>query len=273
MENAMQTLADSWGALALLALALGMKHGLDADHLATIDGLTRFNADRPRLAIWCGTLFSLGHGAVVIGVALGAGAAARAWQVPRALEAIGAWISIGFLAALGLVNLRAVLTARPDEFVRPLGIKAGFFGRMQRMRHPLGMVMVGALFAVSFDTVSQAGLIAMTATGFGGLAPALALGVLFTFGMLAVDGLNGLWIARLLARADARARSVSRAMGFAIAAFSLGLAWLGAARQVGAGIVFASVATLLLAMTVRRLMLVKPVMRMQPHCPHDDARP
>jgi high-affinity nickel-transport protein len=154
--------------------------------------------------------------------------------------------------------------------VRPLGIKAGLFGRMQRVRHPLGMVLVGALFAISFDTVSQAGLIAAAAAGFGGIGPALALAVLFTLGMLLVDGLNGLWVARLLARADACARSVSRAMGFAIAAFSLGLACWGAARQVGAGIVFASVATLLLAMSARRLTHVKPADAVRPYrVPHD----
>ena len=285
MGNAMQTLANGWAALALLALVLGMKHGLDADHLATIDGLTRFNADRPPLARRCGTLFSLGHGAVVIGVALAAGAATRAWQPPQALEAIGAWISIGFLAALGCANLRAVLAARPGEMVRPLGIKAGLFGRMQRVRHPLGMVLIGALFAISFDTVSQAGLIAAAATGFAGIGPALALAILFTLGMLLVDGLNGLWVARLLARADARARSASRAMGLAIAALSLTLAGWGALRQLsprldawnegkelvfGAGMIVAVAATFILAMTARRLTHVKPSDAVQPYrVPHD----
>jgi len=226
----MDALAQSWTALAALALVLGLKHGLDADHLATIDGLTRFNADRPRLARWCGTFFSLGHGAVVIGVALWASAAARAWQVPHGLEAAGAWISIGFLAALGLANLRAVLAAGPQDMVRPLGFKAGAFARLQRVSNPFAMALVGALFAVSFDTVSQAGLIAVAATQLGGAVPALALAGAFTLGMLLVDGLNGLFVARLLARADARSRSVSRAAGLAIAILSLALAGWGALK-------------------------------------------
>ena len=62
--------ADNF-ALVLLVFVLGVKHGFDADHLATIDGLTRFNARaNPRWARFCGTLFSLGHGAVVIAIAL-----------------------------------------------------------------------------------------------------------------------------------------------------------------------------------------------------------
>ena len=264
----METLPDSWAALTALALALGMKHGMDADHLTAIDGLTRFNATRPRLARWCGTFFSLGHGAVVVAVALVVGTAARAWEVPQWLGAVGAWISIGFLATLGLVNLHAVLAARPDEMVRPVGLKAGVFGRLQRTRNPFAMALVGALFAVSFDTVSQAGLIAVTATHFGGFGSAVGLALLFTLGMLLVDGVNGLWIARLLRRADERARSVSRAMGFAIAALSLALAGWSALRQFaprldawgdgkelafGAGIIACILTTYLVALAIRRL--------------------
>jgi len=262
-----ETLPDSFPALVALALVLGMKHGMDADHLATIDGLTRFNAARPRLARWCGALFSLGHGAVVIAVALVVGTAARAWEVPQWLGAVGAWISIGFLTALGAMNLQAVLAAGPHEMVRPLGLKAGVFGRLQRTRHPFGMILVGALFAISFDTVSQAGLIAVTATHFGGAAHALALALLFTLGMLLVDGLNGVWISRLLRRADRRARSASRAMGLTIVALSFALAGWSAMRQFsprldawgegkelafGAAIVASLVVSFVVAMAIRR---------------------
>ena len=36
-------LPNEWIALLALVFVLGAKHGLDADHLATIDGLTRHN--------------------------------------------------------------------------------------------------------------------------------------------------------------------------------------------------------------------------------------
>ena len=85
--------------LALVILLLGMKHGFDADHLAAIDGLTRYNAcARPRLARSAGVLFSIGHGLVVVCVALGVSMLAQVWRVPQWLEAFGAWVSIGALA-------------------------------------------------------------------------------------------------------------------------------------------------------------------------------
>lgn len=58
----METQAGDWVTLVALAFILGLRHGLDADHLATIDGLTRFNVQaHPKMARWCGALFSLGH--------------------------------------------------------------------------------------------------------------------------------------------------------------------------------------------------------------------
>ena len=51
-------LPNDWIALLALVFVFGAKHGLDADHLATIDGLTRYNLRQaPARARWCGSLF------------------------------------------------------------------------------------------------------------------------------------------------------------------------------------------------------------------------
>lgn len=224
-------LPTDWIALLALVFLLGAKHGLDADHLATIDGLTRYNLRMaPDRARWCGSLFSLGHGAVVMVIALAVGAASRHWQVPEWMDALGTWISIVFLTVLGLLNLRAVLATPAGDMVATVGIKAGLLRRLQATSHPLAIAAVGALFALSFDTMSQAALFAMTATQHGGIGHALALGIAFTSGMLIADGANGLWIAGLLRRADRRARIASRVMGLMVAAISLSVAAFGLAR-------------------------------------------
>lgn len=226
-------------ALPLIALAfvLGAKHGLDADHLVAIDGLTRFNAQaRPGLARWCGVLFSLGHGAVVIGVALLVGIAADRWIVPDWLEAAGAWISIGFLTALGVLNLYAVLVAHPEALVQPVGLKAGWLGRIMRTSSPATILAIGALFAVSFDTVSQAALFALTASQVESAALGVAAASAFMCGMILADGVNGIWIASLLRNADRRARIATRVMGLAVAGLSLAVAALGAAKLLWPGV-------------------------------------
>ncbi len=222
------SLPQDWIALCLLVFALGMRHGFDADHLATIDGLTRFNArTNPRLARICGVLFSLGHGAVVIGFALIVANLAQQWQIPSWLEAFGAWVSIAFLALLGVMNLHAVLKCDPQQVVMPVGLKGKFLGRLTRAASPGLIALVGALFALSFDTVSQAALFALTATQFGGWQHALALGLLFMLGMLVTDGINGFWISRLILRADQIARVASRVMSLVVAGVSLLVAAFG----------------------------------------------
>ena len=211
---------------------LGMKHGFDADHLATIDGLTRVNsrAGRP-FARYCGALFSVGHGAVVMLIALIVGSATSRWETPGWLETSGVWISILFLSALGLVNVHAVLSAAPHEVVRPVGLKGRLLGGLTRAGAPGVVALVGALFALSFDTVSQAALFALTATQFGGLGHALMLGLVFTIGMLVTDGINGVWISKLILRSDEIARVASRVIGLAVGMVSLLIAAFSGAKM------------------------------------------
>ncbi len=256
-------------ALGLLVFLLGLKHGFDADHLATIDGLTRFNAQsRPRLARYCGVLFSLGHGMVVVAIALTVSMLASHWQAPEWLETVGAWISIIFLFTLGLLNVHAVLRAQPDEVVHPVGLKGRFLGRLARVASPGLIALVGALFALSFDTISQAALFALTAAQFGGWQEALMLGLLFMLGMLVTDGINGFWISRLIVRADRLARIASRLMSLVVAGVSLLVGIFGVMKLsmpgvdawsegkelfLGGGVVVVIAASFLLALRLSRL--------------------
>ncbi len=227
----MHDLPTEWSALAALVFLLGLKHGFDADHLATIDGLTRFNARAQRgWARYCGALFSVGHGMVVIAIAAGVGLARARGDAPPWLQASGAWLSVFFLIALGILNLRAVIGTPPHEIVAPIGLKGRVLGRLNRAGHPALVAIVGALFALSFDTISQAALFAVTATQFGGVQHALVLGLVFMLGMLVTDGVNGLWISRLIARADQLALVASRVMSVAVAGVSLLVAAFGVAR-------------------------------------------
>jgi high-affinity nickel-transport protein len=238
----MQELPSGWIAWCALVFVLGMKHGLDPDHLAAIDGLTRYNArNNAALARACGLLFSLGHGLVVVGIAVGvalgvaslqptAGAPLAAPVAPVWLATAGAVVSIGFLTLLGVINLRAVLAAPAGQVARLQAIRGRLLGGVTRAGRPAAVALVGALFAVSYDTVSQATLFALSAAAFGGVERALVLGVLFALGMVVTDGLNGWWVSRWIERTDRLAVIASRVMGGAIGVASLLLAGWGVAR-------------------------------------------
>ena len=224
----MSVLPQDGVALIMVVLMLGLQHGVDPDHIATIDGLTRFNAElRPRVSRWSGVLFSMGHGIIVTVVAAVVAAFATEWAPPVWLEHLGAWISITFLLALGVVNLQAVFHSPRDQPLRVAGFKGRWLARLSRTSHPVLIATVGAAFALSFDTVSQAALFSLTASKMAGWIFAVALGFVFMVGMMVADGLNGLWIGRLIERADAQAIAVSRTMSFVIGALSVAIAVLG----------------------------------------------
>jgi high-affinity nickel-transport protein len=233
----MTELPTQWLSLVAVVFLLGLKHGLDPDHLAAIDGLTRFNAQRrPSLSRWSGLLFSAGHGVVVTLVAIVVATVATQWHAPLWLEHAGAWISIVFLALLGIANLSVVARTPRDEVVRAAGLRSRLFERLTRAEHPVLIAAVGAAFAISFDTISQAVLFSITGSNLAGWLFAALLGLIFTGGMIATDALNGLWVSHLVQRADARAAAASRLMSVAIAIASLAIAALAAARQAMPGL-------------------------------------
>ena len=216
--------------LAALVFVLGLKHGLDPDHLVAIDGFTRSSSHEARRR-WCGLYFSLGHGVVVTLVGIGVALAAAEWQPPQWLEYTGAWISIAVLVALGLANGAAALRAAPGKAVALAGVRSHWLPeRLARASHPALIAAVGAAFALSFDTISHALVFSMTGASLAGWAFAGLLGVVFTAGMALTDAASGLWVARLVRSADRRAAAASRVMSFAVAFLCLGLAALGLAR-------------------------------------------
>jgi high-affinity nickel-transport protein len=228
----MNELPTHWLSLVAVVFALGLKHGLDPDHLAAIDGLTRFNAQRrPRLSRWSGLLFSAGHGVVVTIVAITVATIATRWHAPEWLEHAGTWISIAFLTLLGVANLAAVWRTPGGEVVRAAGLRSRLFARFTRAEHPVLIAAVGAAFAISFDTISQAVLFSITGSNLAGWLFAALLGLIFTGGMIVTDALNGLWVSHLVSRADARAAAASRLMSIAIGITSLAIAALAIARH------------------------------------------
>ena len=140
-------------------------------------------------------------------------------------------MSIGVLTLLAVLNIAAVLKTPGDQMARLTGWRSGVFSKLLRAGSPLMVMGVGLLFALSFDTVSQAALFAVTAARFGGWQPALALALLFIAGMLVTDGINGWWIARLIRRSDRTARVALRAMALAVSFVGLSTAALSVASR------------------------------------------
>ena len=211
-------------ALVLIALLFGLRHGLDADHLAMIDGLARLQAraGRFRLSRLCGVLFSAGHGLVIL-------VAAFILQhfggriVPAWLEPLGAWISILFLFSVGVTNLRNAADPGAPQAPTPITRWALQFPLLHA---PVGAFIVGSMFAISFDAMSTAAWFSLAGTMHGGSAVTVALACFFVAGMVIVDGINGLVMATLIRRSESFVLRARRLFALLVGCSALGMSFL-----------------------------------------------
>ena len=199
---------------ALLAYGLGLRHAVDADHIAAIDNVTRTLAGRNQRPVAVGLFFALGHSAVVllVAAAVAAGAIALngrfgAWRALGGLVSTG--ISAAFLFLVAAMNavalvelcraLRAVRYGDADRALAAVLDRRGVLTRLFRPAFRLvsaswHMLPIGFLFGLGFDTATEVSLLGMAAaeaTHGLGIGAILAFPALFAAGMSLVDASDG----------------------------------------------------------------------------------
>ena len=196
---------------ALLAWVFGLRHAVDADHIAAIDNVVRKLMRDGRRPVATGFWFSLGHSTIVVLASLAiAGTTAamrdRLDSFAAIVAPIGTAVSAAFLlliAGANLFILRGVWrafhhVARGGESGAPGGDLAVGGGILARLCRPLfrcvtkswHMYPLGFLFGLGFDTATEIGLLGIAATQAArGMSPwqALVFPALFTAGMALVD--------------------------------------------------------------------------------------
>ncbi|MCM3728467.1 sodium:proton antiporter [Neobacillus cucumis] len=214
--------------LILLVFVLGLRHGLDADHLACIDGLTRYNGRlNSPIARWVGLLFSFGHGLVVTIIAAILGIFMKSFTIPDLVNALVTWISIVSLFAIGTLNIFNLLRTKSsaEEDFQVKGIKGKFLPKMlKETTNPFFVILIGGLFALAAETVSQTSMWAIAAGNTASLLPVL-LGIIFMAGMMITDTFDSIVAFRLIKDSNRLGQSASRIMGWVIVALAYGVSF------------------------------------------------
>jgi nickel/cobalt transporter (NiCoT) family protein len=204
---------------ALLAYIFGLRHAVDADHIAAIDNVVRKLMQDGRRPLSVGFFFSLGHSTVVVlataAIALSAaGLQSQLDAIKDAGGVIGTGVSAVFLLAIALVNLGTLQNVwshfqdvRRGERIRSehLGTLLADQGFLSRLLRPLFQIIskswhmypLGFLFGLGFDTATEIGLLGISAAQASQGMPALSILVfpaLFTAGMALVDTTDGVFM-------------------------------------------------------------------------------
>ena len=206
----------------LLMLMLGLRHGFDPDHIAIIDGVSvRYASTKPLLAKWTGTLFAIGHGTVVTCIAVMISRYSHSWNFSPAVWSVLDWMPGLLLLLVGFLNLRMLLA---KNIYSPKGWKMFFMPKkLKNSSHPLAIVLMGILFAMVFDTNTQAAAWAYTATSQLNTTSALILGVSFSIGMIITDTLDSRILFTLMLRSVNKDNVLNyrRTIGWIIVCISL----------------------------------------------------
>ena len=201
---------------AALAYGFGLRHAVDADHIAAIDNVTRKLMQEGKRPVSVGFFFAMGHSTVVILAA--AGVAATATMLSSHFDdfksvggIIGTLVSALFLFAIAVANLlilRAVW--RTYRHVRNGGrfveddfdILLNSRGVLARLFRPLfrlvtrgwHMFPLGFLFGLGFDTATEVALLGISATQAAkgmSIWSIMVFPALFAAGMSLIDTTDG----------------------------------------------------------------------------------
>lgn len=215
---------DSKDVLLGMAFFLGIRHGFDLDHLATIDAMTQNLHKNQFLSRMVGFLFSLGHGCVVVGVSVLIGGGLIRDTPPHWLYGLGEGISLFFLVLFAVLTFANALK-RPQQAPMFIHLKGQVVQKFfPKSLNGFWVFFIGMLFAFSFDTVSQVVLFSIAAKAQAQAFFCALMGFVFMLGMMTADGFNGLFFSALIQQVDGVSCYFSRMIGFVIAAFSLGIA-------------------------------------------------
>lgn len=222
VKNGNSEILATFLTLGTLAYTFGLRHAVDADHIAAVDNVTRKLMQEGKDSKFVGTFFSLGHSSVVIFVTILIVLVSRFFTTNNInnLENIGGiagtLISGGFLYLLAILNFfvlkdlwKQYKSARDkggldEEELNALLLQRGFMTRyfnkfFKLINTQWHMYFVGVLFGIGFDTASEVALLAISATLAGTflqipLYMLLIFPLLFTVGMVLIDTTDGLFM-------------------------------------------------------------------------------
>ena len=197
---------------AFLAYGFGLRHAVDADHIAAIDNATRKLMQEGKRPAALGLYFALGH-STVVAIAAVAVAATAGWLrqgFPR-LQEVGGFVGTGLsalvLLAVAIVNLfifaavwKSFRRVRDGETLQACELESLVAGQgmLARLLRPLfrlvtrswHMFAIGLLFGLGFDTATEIGLLGISASEAAhglSLSAIMVFPALFTAGMSLID--------------------------------------------------------------------------------------
>lgn len=181
-------MVDTWPFIAVslpTMILLGMRHGLDVDHITAIDNLVRLHNAIKR-SRWVGAGFSAGHMisilAEMVFIIYVIGSITSTDNLAFWGGVIGA-IALGVIGTINIYSMKKWGKSGSAILASKILNKTGMLG-------PVGSALVtGLVFGLGFDTATQISAISLSAvaSATAGVQSALILAGFFALGMIPID--------------------------------------------------------------------------------------
>lgn len=180
---------------------LGLRHGLDPDHITVIDGYTyRLHLHKSIWTRWVGTLFTFGHGIMVTAIALFLCILKNNFTMPTMLDIIVEWLSSVMLLFMGISNLIS-LTRRDNAQLS--GLRKKLLPKsFSNSLNPFTVIITGIIFGFIFDTSSQIAAFGYAVSVSNQWIYAILGGVVFSLGLILTGTCDSLLLSKLLKTFD-----------------------------------------------------------------------
>ncbi len=196
----MELLNTNLSALLILFI-LGLRHGLDPDHITVIDNYTyRLHENKNAWSRWVGTLFTLGHGVMVTLIALTLSYLKNHFEVPSWVDFLLNWLPMVLLLVMGIGNIISLSQAKIGN---SLSIKKHLIPKfLDKNLNPFTVFLTGIIFGFIFDTSSQIAAFGLAVSGTHHWLFSVIGGLVFSIGLIFTGTIDSYLLSKLLKTFD-----------------------------------------------------------------------
>jgi nickel/cobalt transporter (NiCoT) family protein len=188
----------------IILFVLGLRHGLDPDHITVIDNFTyKLHQNKNTWSRWVGTLFTFGHGVMVTLISVVLSLLKNNIEFPDWFNVILEWVPVVILLAMGVANL-ITLTNRNSKKQKTVSRFKNWMIPKHTGHHlnPFSIILTGLIFGFIFDTSSQIAAFGITMSSSNQWIYAVLGGVVFSFGLILTGTCDSFLLNKLLKTFD-----------------------------------------------------------------------
>lgn len=196
----MELLNNNLSALLILFI-LGLRHGLDPDHITVIDNYTyRLHENKNTWSRWVGTLFTFGHGVMVTLIALALSYLKNHFKVPSWVDFLLNWLPMVLLLVMGIGNTISLSQAKIGN---SLSVKKHLIPKfLDKNLNPFTVFLTGIIFGFIFDTSSQIAAFGLAVSGTHHWLFSVIGGIIFSIGLIFTGTVDSYLLSKLLKTFD-----------------------------------------------------------------------